>query len=89
MASHRKDEENAEVRMELKYCEHCGGLWVREGGAGVYCDKCRTKVEELPIPRKKSGRISLPVRRKTTVEEYVPMLSVKRISKIEVAGGAA
>ena len=89
MASHRKDEENAEVRMELKYCEHCGGLWVREGGAGVYCDKCRAKVEELPIPRKKSGRISLPVRRKTTVEEYVPMLSVKRISKIEVAGGAA
>jgi hypothetical protein len=89
MTSNQKDRENAAVRMELKYCEHCGGLWVREGGAGVYCDKCRAKVEELPIPRKKSGRISLPVRRKTTVEGYLPMLSAKRTSKIEVTGGAA
>src|SRR5438445_54904 len=37
------------VRMELKYCEHCGGLWVREGGAGVYCEKCRAKVTSYTV----------------------------------------
>jgi len=30
-----QDGENKTVRRELKYCEHCGGLWVRECGAGV------------------------------------------------------
>ena len=40
----RNHKENGNVRMELKYCEHCGGLWVREGGGGAYCEKCEEKV---------------------------------------------
>ncbi len=33
------------VSMELKYCERCGGLWLRrEGEAGVYCAECRARV---------------------------------------------
>jgi len=40
MKGNSKGEKNGEVRVELKYCEHCGGLWVRERGAGVvYCDQ--------------------------------------------------
>ena len=46
---------NSSVRMELKYCEHCGGLWVREGGGGVYCDKCQGKISEMPIPKEEAG----------------------------------
>lgn len=57
-----------ETRVELKYCEHCGGLWVREGGGGVYCPKCATKVADLPVPRKKPGRIQLPEGRPTVLE---------------------
>jgi ribosomal protein L37AE/L43A len=89
MTSQKEDKEHTEVRMELKYCEHCGGLWVREGGAGVYCDKCRSKVDDLPVPKKKPGRINLPVRRKTTVEGFAPMVSGRRLSKGAAAGGAA
>jgi len=67
------------VGVELKYCEHCGGLWVRERGAGlVYCEKCRAKVAELPVPKKKPGRIRLP-------EGQVPHVEVEgRVSEDEL-----
>jgi len=58
-----------EMRVELKYCEHCGGLWVREGGAGVYCEKCQPKIADLAIP-KRQRRPKLPVGRRTVVEGY-------------------
>jgi hypothetical protein len=30
------------VRLELKYCEHCGGLWLRRrGDCCLYCQRCR------------------------------------------------
>ena len=71
MKNNRKDSGNETVRVELKYCEHCGGLWVRQSGAGeVYCDSCRPKVADLPVPKKPSGRIILPVRPHTAVEDY-------------------
>lgn len=75
------------VRMELKYCEHCGGLWVREGGAGVYCEKCQEKVANLPIPKKKAGRIVLPIGRNTVVDEQ-PEMPCKEL-EFEAAGGVA
>jgi hypothetical protein len=40
------------IEVELKYCERCGGLWVRPcGGEEVYCDSCRPLVAELPQVR--------------------------------------
>jgi hypothetical protein len=54
MRSDHKGKQRKEVGVELKYCEHCGGLWVRECGAGVYCKNCQATVAELPAP-KKSG----------------------------------
>jgi len=68
---HEAEGEGNEVGMELKYCEHCGGLWIRERGAGiVYCDKCQSKVADLPAPKKRKGRLILPVRPHTVVERY-------------------
>ena len=58
-----------ETRVELKYCEHCGGLWIREGGAGVYCERCQPKIADLPIP-KSQRRAKLPVGPQTVVEGY-------------------
>ena len=60
------------VGVELKYCEHCGGLFVRERSAGVvYCEMCKPKVADLPIPKRKApGRLQLPVGRRTEVEKY-------------------
>ncbi len=82
-SSDRKDENN--VRVELKYCERCGGLWVRECGAGVvYCAKCEAEVADLPVPKKKSARVELPKRARTVVDRY-------RVEEdyLQAAGGVA
>ncbi len=88
MRSNRKGDEDGVVRVELKYCERCGGLWLREGGAGVYCVPCRVKMEDLPIPKKKPSRAVLPIGRKTVVEGYDPVPEKKR-KEFEAAGGVA
>jgi len=86
--SHREDKN--EVRLELKYCEHCGGLWLRECGAGVvYCPNCQPKVAELPIPKKKPHRVILPVRRRTLVEGYEGVSGEPGKADLEAVGGAA
>jgi hypothetical protein len=37
------------LRLELKYCERCGGLWLRPmGGGQVYCAACGRAMAELP-----------------------------------------
>jgi len=41
--------EGPEIQVELKYCERCGGLWLRPQGAdGVYCAGCRVRLAALP-----------------------------------------
>jgi Zn-finger nucleic acid-binding protein len=43
------------VEMELKYCERCGGLWVRLiGDEEVYCGACVPKMAEFPSPHRGS-----------------------------------
>jgi ribosomal protein L37AE/L43A len=71
MKSDTKHSGNEPVGVELKYCEHCGSLWIRERGAGVvYCDNCQPKVADLPVPKKPPARVILPVRPRTAVEDY-------------------
>src|SRR4051794_8543908 len=71
MSSHRRKNSGSEIGVELKYCEHCGGLWVRERGAGaVYCEKCQPKVEDLAISRKRGRGAQLPAGPQAAVEEY-------------------
>lgn len=87
MSSDRKNESN--VRMELKYCEHCGGLWVRESGAGVYCAKCEAKISELPIPKKRQGRVMLPKLGKSVAEDYGRTIPEEAQDLETAAGGVA
>ena len=43
--------EGQEIRVELKYCERCGGLWMRPRGTdGVYCASCRVRLAAMPDP---------------------------------------
>jgi hypothetical protein len=37
------------IRLELKYCERCGGLWLREqGNERVYCAACCSEIPDFP-----------------------------------------
>ncbi len=37
------------MQFELKYCERCGGLWLRQVGTGqVYCAACESAIAQLP-----------------------------------------
>jgi hypothetical protein len=43
--------EGQETQVELKYCERCGGLWLRpQGTDGVYCAGCRVRLAARPDP---------------------------------------
>jgi hypothetical protein len=38
-----------ELQFELKYCERCGGLWLRPvGGGQIYCAACWREMAQLP-----------------------------------------
>jgi hypothetical protein len=38
-----------ELQFELKYCERCGGLWLRPvGGGQIYCVACGREMAQLP-----------------------------------------
>jgi hypothetical protein len=42
------------VRLELKYCERCGGLWMRTWGTeDVYCPSCAVQMSDLPAVRRR------------------------------------
>lgn len=83
MSGNSKDRENELVRVELKYCEHCGGLWVRGRGAGVYCHKCEPKVADLPIPKRKLGRFKLPVAARPQIDTVV----TEELCDLDAVGG--
>jgi len=40
--------ESESVLLDLKYCERCGGLWLRPQPSGeVYCNGCAQAMAEL------------------------------------------
>jgi hypothetical protein len=48
-------EGRAAILLELKYCERCGGLWVRPlHSEDVYCAMCALEMAEVALPRKRS-----------------------------------
>lgn len=45
----KQGQTNEEIALELKYCERCGGLWLRPAGGGqIYCTICSRAMAELP-----------------------------------------
>ncbi len=63
------------VGLELKYCEQCGGLWLRRRGSGeCYCAACARFLEDIP-PRPQDNRRrggSGPRRRKMRKQQREP-----------------
>ena len=72
-----------DLQLELKYCERCGGLWLRPAGTGqVYCAGCEPEMAELPLAtRKRTQAKKPPGPRRSKV--------VGRNETCDLAGGAA
>jgi hypothetical protein len=53
------------VRLELKYCERCGGLWTREHGiVQSRCDRCIAEEKQLTkLWKSRSKRFNMPASR--------------------------
>jgi len=46
--------------LELKYCERCGGLWLRQTGCDeVLCEGCSARKAEFPGAASQSLRFAL------------------------------
>ena len=80
-----------EVNLELKYCERCGGLWLRPaGGAEIYCVNCAREMAQLPPPSYVPDRI---VHRKPPrpVFDYEDFESIEPEDEgdLNASGGAA
>ena len=77
------DSEGLEIIcLELKYCERCGGLWMRTQGDGeVYCPSCALEMMDLPAPprRDRSPRLLLvnddPVDGEAEAEVWIAVYS--------------
>ena len=55
---HTFESRKVAVKVELKYCERCGGLWLRRKGADiVLCDGCRAQMAALLHTGRKSGKV--------------------------------
>ncbi|HET7891959.1 MAG TPA: hypothetical protein VFL34_10550 [Candidatus Sulfotelmatobacter sp.] len=87
MKSSHSGTDKKEIEMELKYCEHCGSLWVRRRGGGVYCDKCQRAMEQLPAATKKPSRVMLPVHPPTAIKGHAFGIDAGDRRELEVRGG--
>ena len=54
------------IQLELKYCERCGGLWMRARGSHqVYCALCALQLKDYPVARE-ARKVRLPLRKLDT-----------------------
>ncbi len=61
MKSRAKDQTQQDERLELKYCERCGGLWLRPvGGGQIYCVGCGREMAQLPPAAREPETAQLP-----------------------------
>ncbi len=70
--------ELAAMSMELKYCERCGGLWLRQRGEEeVFCSPCAHRVasgrehhEPMALVKRPAGRVTALPARLAVVEVF-------------------
>jgi hypothetical protein len=61
------------VYLQLKYCERCGGLWLRPDGATTpYCPACEHCMAALPVRARRPDRKIVPA---TCVPATLALLS--------------
>jgi Zn-finger nucleic acid-binding protein len=82
--------EGQEIQVELKYCERCGGLWLRPRGTdGVYCSGCRVRLEAMPDPGEAPPRKARSRRKARARERVVQREDPQNLDRIESLEGVA
>jgi Zn-finger nucleic acid-binding protein len=82
--------EGQEIQVELKYCERCGGLWLRPRGTdGVYCSSCRVRLEAMPDPGEAPPRKARSRRKARARERVVQREDPQNLDRIESLEGVA
>jgi hypothetical protein len=67
------------IELELKYCERCGGLWLRIVGISeVYCACCALQVSDLPGAQVRKRGAKLPGRRHGDHKQLPNFASISR-----------
>lgn len=75
--------------LELKYCERCGGLWLRPvGGEQIYCTICSRAMAELPPASTETTRPRLPAEKEWEFDAGVESEEMRGID-LDASGGAA
>jgi hypothetical protein len=74
------------VAVELKYCERCGGLWLRElGESEVYCGNCRVRMAEMPRPvYERPSKPRLPCPKPEDLRAQVQIEYLQAVTELEV-----
>jgi len=71
------ERESEVIQLELKYCERCGGLWLRrQGSVEVFCASCTTAMPEHNVARRMCSRPRLPVNRNKDMQGQSGMFCV-------------
>ena len=82
--------EGSEIQVELKYCERCGGLWLRpEGTNGVYCASCRVCLAAMPNPGEAPPRKARSRRKARVPGKDVQREELQGSAQIEYLQGVA
>ena len=82
--------ESQEIRVELKYCERCGGLWLRPQGAdGVYCTSCRVDLAARPDPQKAPPRKARRRKARAQVQKDAQREDLQSSARIDHLQGVA
>ncbi|MFZ0321947.1 MAG: hypothetical protein WAL56_22670 [Candidatus Sulfotelmatobacter sp.] len=80
----------SELSLELKYCERCGGLWLRPvGGPEIYCMNCARAMAELPPASHEEGRARVPRGPKLGNGDGLKGYAAKNGIDMDAAGGVA
>ncbi len=74
--------EGIEIQMELKYCERCGGLWLRlRNETGVHCGSCSAHFARLP--KRGEGGERKGRRRKGSNREQIHGVQIEYLEGVE------
>jgi Zn-finger nucleic acid-binding protein len=82
--------DGSEIQVELKYCERCGGLWLRpQGTNGVYCGSCRACIAAMPNPGEAPPRKARSRRKTRARATDVQREDLQSSAQIEYLQGVA